>query len=116
LNGKAVWHVVTEPYSKATHLYVVGAAPQGAKIARGAREAYKTITQLSGRPPRQAVELEGGAVDPTISGRDGKIQISFKPDRKYRRKWPKIKEKPTDIAPDIVETRKRGRRVRHIKL
>jgi len=84
----------------------------------GAREAYKSITQLSGKGPRNPVRLEGGAVDPVLYSEGGKTKIGFIHDKNSsrRRKSTKAKTYPSNIAPDVVETRGRGRRRRHISL
>jgi len=118
LNGKKVWHVVLEPYDQPRHLVVVGAAPQGATLQPGAREAYRSLVQLSGKPPQRPQRLEGGAIDPVISTQGGRPVIKFvrdttPPKKRYAKRFSRRnKPQPTNIAPDVIRTARR----QHVEL
>jgi len=105
-------HIVTEPYSRATHFTLDGdEVPSNVVLKKDAKEGYKVIiSQLKGEPPRRPVRLEGGAVDPVISSKEGKVSIEHIYDASASRK-----KKEKEIGPGIVEHRKGGRRVRRVK-
>jgi hypothetical protein len=113
-----VYHVVTydNDGKNSRHFNVIGKAPVGTKMYRGPREAYKALTQLSGKAPQKPVTVEGGAVDPTIFRKaDGLPGIGFSKDKRYRPTKRKSTIKESGIAPDVVDVfrgRRRKRRVR----
>ncbi len=123
LHGLKVWHTIMQPYRPHDHVVVTGAAPQGAKLFPGPREAYKSVTLLSGRGPTRPSKFEGGAVDPVVSTVDGKVKITFIKDtsarKRYSKKFSKHRKaitRPSELAPDIVETRRGGITRRHIRV
>ena len=120
LKSGKVFHVVVDSgqgYSEATHLTLTGEIPDGVKMYRGPKEAYKSLTQLSGKPPVNPVTLEGGAIDPVLYRNDNnETAIVFRQDKQYRKsKRPKGKAKQSSIAPDVVEITRRGRRKRRVR-
>ena len=125
LQDKKVWHTIMQPYRPSDHIVVIGVAPQGAKLYAGPREAYKSVTLLSGSGPSKPATFEGGAVDPTIyTTSDGKVKIAFTKDtsvtkKRYAKRFSKIRQpmiRESELAEDIVETRIGGKTRRHIKL
>lgn len=116
---QTVWHVVIGPYNKPQHLIVRGEKPEGAQIFHGPKEAYRSITQLSGRPPVNPVRLgRGGIADPVIFTRKGKLAITFVSNKPRRRtSKPRLAQaRQSDIAPDLVESRHGGKRMRRARL
>jgi len=119
LNDKKVWHIIKAPYRPSDHLVVTGQAPEGAKLYLGAREAYKSVTLLSGAGPGQPAKFEGGAVDPVVFTSNGKVRIAFSHDKETKKRYSKkfskrrpVRTVPTQLADDVVLTGNR----QHIKV
>lgn len=139
LHGEPVHHVVLGKDGQYEATTVLGAAPEGALVARGVGQSKRTVIVAKGIPPDRPVQLEGGAVDPTVSPTKDRrgVRIDFTPDesvRRYRhnvtvREIPAIKEKEPkprfsikrrsarasrgrDLGGDIV----RDRRGQHLRL
>jgi hypothetical protein len=79
-------------------IVVLGKTPEGATIAEGKGQAYKSITMTRGIPPSQPTRFEGGAIDPVVSpvpGHKKGVKIAFVPDKEvYRRGNIRIVERP----------------------
>jgi outer membrane biosynthesis protein TonB len=115
LHGKPVWHIVVSPFTQQDKITVLGKTPEGATIAQGKGQAYKSITMTRGTPPAQPVKLEGGAIDPVVSPIPGKkrgVTISFVPEKEvYRKGNIRIVERPATPKEEKATTRRGNVRV-----
>jgi len=66
LGGKDVWLVRTYPYRPQDKLVILGAAPEGAKVIRGAGSTDATAVVLRGKAPTKTLFSDTGAVDDFI--------------------------------------------------
>ena len=123
LHSKPVIHVIFGKNGVYDHTVLLGAPPEGTVMAEGKGQAYRSITLTHGVPPSRPVQIEGGAVDATISPtRTGRgVTIRFVHDdsvrpRKERAQF-RINRKSLgpgrsfDLGADIVSDR-RGRHLR----
>lgn len=116
LRGKTVWHVILAPFDKPRHLIVLGKQPEGAENYPGPGQAYKSIKTLFGKGPDKPVKLEGGIADPVITSENGHAKITFAHDKTASRlRHPKTKTYPSSFAPDIVITKRGGKKRRHLR-
>ncbi len=124
LHGEPVHHVVVGKDGQFEKLTVLGPAPEGAIVAEGKGQSYRTVTVAKGVQPKQPIMLEGGAIDPVVSPLSGNkrgVQIRFVPDKDVKRerkpnKMFKINRRNStgrgvDLGADIVYDR-RGRHLR----
>lgn len=116
--------MVVSPFTRRDKVVVLGKTPEGATIAEGKGQAYKSITMTRGIPPSQPTRFEGGAIDPVVSpipGHKRGVKIAFVPDKEvYRKGNISIVERPATAKeerkerPGRVATRKSAPRSRYL--
>jgi hypothetical protein len=92
-HGKGMWHVwvIPKPGADLERLILYGPAPQGARIEKGQRSAYRSMQQLFGRAAARRLIMEDtGAVDTVIELGGKKPKISFERDKNIASRPPRL--------------------------